>query len=133
LPGSGEHGSSFESGLLARAEAIDAAGLSDADRLDRQLLVRTLTDELESIRLKNYEMPINQMDGVHLRLPQLATVAPFDSVAHYRDYIARLNAIPGAIDQVIERSRAGLRDGLVPPRYLLESRILEWVARIKAA
>ena len=62
--------------LLARARAIDTAGLSDADRLDQQLLVRTLTDELESIRLKNYEMPIDQMGGVHLALPQIANTAP---------------------------------------------------------
>jgi uncharacterized protein (DUF885 family) len=93
--------------LLARAEAIDAQGLSPVDRLDRQLLVRNLADQLEAIRLKNYEMPISQMgDSVHLRLPQLATIAPFDSVAHFEDYIARLEAIPTVIDQVIEGSRA---------------------------
>ena len=95
--------------LLARAQAIDAAGLSAADRLDQQLLVRTLSDQLESIRLKNFEMPLNQMDGVRLTLPQIATIAPFDSVAHYRDYIARLNAIPVAINDVIERSRRASR------------------------
>ena len=115
-------------GLLQRARAIDNAGLSDADRLDRQLLVRTLTDQLDSMLLKNHEMPINQMDGVHLLLPQVATVAPFDSVEHYRDYIARLNAVPAAIDQVIERSRAGLRDGLVQPRFLLEKTVVQTTA-----
>jgi len=119
--------------LLARAQAIDTAGLPDADRLDQQLLVRTLTDQLEFIRLKNYEMPINQMDGVHLTLPQIATTAPFDSVAHYRDYIARLNAIPAAIDQVIERSRAGLKDGLVQPRFLLEKTVTQCAALADAA
>jgi uncharacterized protein (DUF885 family) len=111
--------------LLERAQAVDTVGLSDADRLDQRLLVRALSDQLESIRLKNYEMPINQMDGVHLRFPQIATVAPFDSVGHYRDYIDRLNAIPAAIDQVIERSRAGLKDGLVQPRFLLEKTVTQ--------
>jgi len=106
--------------LLRRAQAVDTAGLADSDRLDQQLLVGILSDQLESIRLKNYEMPIDQFYGVHLALAQISTVAPFDSVAHYRDYIARLNAIPVAIDQVIERSRAGLKDGLSQPRFLLE-------------
>jgi uncharacterized protein (DUF885 family) len=106
--------------LLERARAIDTAGLADSERLDQQLLVRTLSDRLESIRLKNYEMPIEQMSGVHLQLPQIATTAPFDSVAHYREYLARLEAMPAVIDQVIERARAGLKDGLVPPRFLLE-------------
>jgi uncharacterized protein (DUF885 family) len=119
--------------LLARAQAIDAAGLSDTDRLDQQLLVRTLSDQLEFIRLKNFEMPLNQMDGVHLTLPQIATIAPFDSVAHYRDYIARLNAIPVAINHVIERSRAGLKDGLVQPRFLLEKTVVQCAALADAA
>jgi uncharacterized protein (DUF885 family) len=119
--------------LLERARAIDTAGLPDADRLDQQLLVRTLSDELEFIRLKNYEMPINQMDGVQLTLPQIATTAPFDSVAHYRDYIARLNAIPAAIDQVIELSRQGLKDGLVQPRFLLEKTVTQCAALADAA
>jgi len=120
--------------LLARAEAIDAQGLSPVDRLDRQLLVRNLADQLEAIRLRNYEMPISQMgDSVHLRLPQLATIAPFDSVAHFEDYIARLEAIPTVIDQVIEGSRAGLKDGLVQPRFLLEKTVAQCTAVIDAA
>jgi uncharacterized protein (DUF885 family) len=106
--------------LLKRVRAIGTEYLSAADLLDRQLLLQLLNDQLEGIRLKNYELPINQMDGVHLRLPQIATVAPFDNVAHYRDYIDRLNAMPAAIDQVIERSKAGVRDGLVQPRFVLE-------------
>jgi uncharacterized protein (DUF885 family) len=73
------------------------------------------------------------MDGVHLTLAQIATVAPFDSVAHYRDYIARLNAIPTVIDQVIERSRAGLKDGLVQPRFLLEKTVVQCAALADAA
>jgi uncharacterized protein (DUF885 family) len=119
--------------LFQRARSIDTTGLADADRLDQLLLVRTLTDRLESIRLKNHEMPIEQMSGVHLALPQIASYAPFDSVQHYRDYIARLNAIPTAIDQVIERARAGLKDGLMQPRYLLEKTVVQCAALADAA
>lgn len=119
--------------LLQRARSIDTTGLSDADRLDQLLLVRTLADRLESIRLKNHEMVIDQMNGVHLALPQIASYAPFDSVQHYRDYIARLNAMPLAIDQVIERSRAGLKDGLMQPRYLLEKTVVQSATLADAA
>ena len=114
--------------LLKRVKAIGTEHLSAADRLDQQLLLQLLNDQLEAIRLKNYELPINQMDGVHLRLPQIATVAPFDSIAHYRDYIDRLKAMPTAINQVIERSKAGVRDGLVQPRFELEKTISQCAA-----
>ena len=119
--------------LFQRARSIDTTGLSDADRLDQLLLVRTLADRLEAIRLKNHEMPIEQMSGVHLALPQIASYAPFDTVQHYRDYIARLNAMPLAIDQVIERSRAGLKDGLMQPRYLLEKTVVQSATLADAA
>ncbi len=109
--------------LLNRLKAVDVAGLSESDRLDQTLLVQTLTDRLESIRWKNHEMPLDQMNGAHLAFPQISTVAPFDTVEHYRDYIARLNAIPVAIDQLIEVARAGLKDGLMQPRFLLEKTV----------
>ena len=66
-------------------------------------------------------------------MPQIASYAPFDSVQHYRDYIARLNAMPLAIDQVIERSRAGLKDGLMQPRYLLEKTVAQSATLADAA
>src|SRR5262249_51159796 len=119
--------------FLARSKAIDASGLPEPDRLDRDLLIQTLSGHIESIRLKTYLMPIDQMNGVHLGLPQIATVAPFDSGPHYRDYIARLNAIPNAIDQVIELSRAGLREGLIQPKFLLEKTIPQCAAIAEAA
>ncbi len=66
-------------------------------------------------------------------LPQIPTVAPFDNVAQFRDYITRLNAIPVAIDQVIELSKAGLKDGLVQPRFLLEQTVAQCAAVADAA
>ena len=106
--------------MLQKVQAVDAGGLSPEDQLDKQLLLYTLNQRLEGIRLKVYEMPINQMFGAHLRYPQLASTAPFDSVKHYDDYIARLHGVPSRLDQLIEVSRQGVKDGLVPPRFLLE-------------
>ncbi len=119
--------------LLKRARALDTTGLSDSDQLDQQLLVGTFEDQLESIRLKNYEMPIDQFNGLQVWLPTITATAPFDSIAHYQDYIARLNAIPTVIDQVIETSRAGIRDGLVQPRFLLEQVVAQCATVADAA
>ena len=62
--------------LLVRAQDIDTAGLSDADRLDQQLLVRTLGDQLEFIRLKNFEMPLNQMATASVARAAATTKTP---------------------------------------------------------
>src|SRR5271167_1407400 len=64
-------------------------------------------------------MPVNQMEGLHLRLPDLVVLTPFNTTTDYEHYLARLRQIPHAFDQVIGNMRRGMRDSLMPPRYLL--------------
>ena len=45
---------------------------------------------------------------------------PFDSVQHYQDYISRLHQIPRVLDQTTEVMRQGVKDGLMPPKLVLE-------------
>lgn len=106
--------------FLARFEAIDPAGFPEPDRLNRELMLRKLRDALDGLAFKNYEMPLDQFNGVHLQLPQLVSVLPLDSLKHYADYLARLHRIPALLDQVVQLARLGQRDGLMPPQYLLE-------------
>ena len=106
--------------FLARFEAIDPAGFSRQDTLSRELMIRELRQDIEGAKFKHWEMPVNQMGGLHLELPDLVTLTPFNTVADYDNYLARLRQIPHAFDQVTANMRQGLRDGLMPPRFLLE-------------
>ena len=65
-------------------------------------------------------MPINQQNGVHTGLADLPLSVPFDSVKHYEDYIARLHQIPRALRQTTEVLHAGMKDKLMPVRFLIE-------------
>jgi uncharacterized protein (DUF885 family) len=106
--------------FLTRFEAIDPTGFSRQDTLSRELMIRELRQDIEGAKFKHWEMPVNQMGGLHLELPDLVTLTPFNSVADYDNYLARLHQIPHAFDQVTANMRQGLHDGLMPPRYLLE-------------
>ncbi|HMF74641.1 MAG TPA: DUF885 domain-containing protein [Bryobacteraceae bacterium] len=112
-----------EEGLLRRALAIDTSQSGEQEQLDKALLVRLLKDRLESIRWKTYEMPVDQFNGVQIWLPQIATLAPFNTVRHYQDWIARLHQVPRVLNQVTEVLRHGMQDHLMPPRYLLEKAV----------
>jgi uncharacterized protein (DUF885 family) len=114
-----------EKQLLQRALAINGDHLSEQEQLDKALLVRLLNDRLASIRWKVYEMPVDQMNGVQIWLPQIATLAPFDTVAHYQDWIARLHQVPRVLNQVTEVLQQGMRDQLMPPKYLLEKAVVQ--------
>ncbi len=106
--------------FLKRLKAIPTDGMDDKNLLSHRLLERQLEREDVNYALKNYEMPVNQQNGVHTRLADLPLSVPLDSVEHYQDYIARLGQIPRVLDQVTEVMRQGMKDGLMPPKLLLE-------------
>ena len=64
--------------FLARLEAIPGAGFSDQDQLSHDLLVRVLQQRSADYDLKEYEMPINQQNGIHTSLADLPLSVPFD-------------------------------------------------------
>ena len=106
--------------FLDRVEAIAADGLSAEDVLSRSLMIRHLRDEIEGARFKPWEMPVNQMGGLHLELPDLVTLTPFNREKDYENYVARLHQVPRAFEQATANMRQGMRDRLMPPKYLLE-------------
>lgn len=106
--------------FLKRFEAVDPATLNEQEQISRAMMIRQLQDKLEGIRLKTYEMPIDQVQGVQLMLPGFVSSIPFDTAAQYQDYLDRLHALPAVLSQLKALAQQGMKDGLVPPRYLLE-------------
>ncbi|NYE31174.1 uncharacterized protein (DUF885 family) [Rhodanobacter sp. K2T2] len=111
--------------FLKRFVAIDTAGFSEEEKLNQQLMVRQLKASLRAFDLKLYEMPIDQYQGVHLRLPALISSIPFDNTKEYEQYLARLRAIPNALAQATDVARQGARDGMMPPRFLLKKVVVQ--------
>ena len=105
---------------LARFEAIDVAGFPEQEKLNRALMLRSLREGLDSAQFKNWEMPATQFGGIHLGYAGLAFNSPFRNKKDYEDYLSRLRQIPRVLDQAMGHMRDGLRDHLMPPKYLLE-------------
>jgi uncharacterized protein (DUF885 family) len=105
---------------LKRIEAIATTGFSDQDQLSHDLMVRVLQQRIADYKLKEFEMPINQQNGIHTSLADLPLSVPFDTVKQYEDYVARLHQIPRVLIQTTEVLRAGMKDKLMPVRFLLE-------------
>lgn len=106
--------------FLERLRAISSAGFSDQDQISHDLLIRVLEERIADFDLKEYEMPINTQIGIHTNLADLPLAVPLDSIKHYEDYIARLHQIPRALSQVTDVLRAGMKDKLMPVRFIAE-------------
>ena len=114
------HRNELDRAFLSRLQAISTAGFSDQDQLSHDLLVRVLQQRIADFELKEYEMPINQQNGIHTSLADLPLSVPFDTVKHYEDYIARLLQIPRVLAQTTEVLSAGIKDHLMQVKFLLE-------------
>jgi uncharacterized protein (DUF885 family) len=105
---------------LKRFESLDVTGFPEQERLNHALMVRTLRESVEGARFKRWEMPATQFGGIHLEYASLSSDAPFRNVKDYENYLARLHQIPRVLEQAAGHMRDGVRDNLVPPKYLLE-------------
>jgi uncharacterized protein (DUF885 family) len=117
--------------FLQRFQALKLDGLSGQELLSQKMMVRQLQDNLEAIRLKNDEMPLDQIEGVQLQLPEFVSSIPFHTTKDYEDYLKRLHAIPKVLEDITAVSRQGLKDGLIQPKYLLE-KVVEQCNQIAA-
>jgi uncharacterized protein (DUF885 family) len=106
--------------FLDRLKTIRVSGFPEQDMLSHQVMQRLLEQRLANYDFKEYEMPVNQMNGPQVELADLPLAVPFFTVKQYEDYIARLHQIPRVFTQVEEVLQAGKKDGLMPVGFLLE-------------
>ena len=102
--------------VLARLETIDRSEMGDDDRINYVVFEREIRDRLASFEFEEYLIPITNDSGFHSGYPFLADLAPLRTTRDFENYIARLNAVPLAIDQHINLMRQGLITGHVQPQ-----------------
>jgi uncharacterized protein (DUF885 family) len=106
--------------FLRRAEAIGSSGFAEQETLDKVLFIHMLRENLENFELKEWEMPVTQISGVHLFAAQFPSLLTFNSAKDYDDYVKRARAFPKQMDDTIAAMRKGMKDRLMPPKFLLE-------------
>nr|WP_221313032.1 DUF885 domain-containing protein [Granulicella aggregans] len=107
-------------GFVTRLSMIDTTGLSEQEQLSADLMLRSLTEDQEAARFKEWEMPVNQFNGFHTGLAQMPEDLQFETVKDYDDYIERLKKVPTAFSQIMTNIQLGIDEKRVPPRYILE-------------
>jgi len=111
--------------FIERLSAIDTTGLPHQQQLSAELMLRSLIEDQEAASFKEWEMPINQYDGLHLDLPQLAAHTTFDNADDYDHYVTRLGKIPQAFAQTMTNLQSGLDDRRTPPQFLMQKALAE--------
>ena len=107
-----------ERSALQRLRAIPREPLSASDQLHFDTFEWLLQLTVQRQAFKEYLQPIGHQGGVQTA-DGIAQQMPFSNAAHYRQYIARLAALPTLIDQTIVLLNDGVRAGSMPPRVLM--------------
>ncbi|MFM9957233.1 MAG: DUF885 domain-containing protein [Phycisphaerales bacterium] len=104
---------------LARAKLIDAASLSAMRRTERAMLIDALETRLAAERFRSWEMMVTQISGPQYELAQMPQSLSFTTDKQLEDFAARIEAIPGYLDEATGRLQEGLARGFTPPRSVL--------------
>lgn len=104
---------------LEELHAIDRDALDAADRLDYDTFEWQLEHAIAAQRFRAYLQPISHQGGVQTA-SGIAEVMPFTSASDYRDWLARMAAVPTLVDQSIALMKKGVEAGNVPPKVLME-------------
>ncbi|MCA0899508.1 DUF885 domain-containing protein [Microbulbifer agarilyticus] len=105
--------------LLATSRQLNEDKLSDSEKLDYQLLYQDLLLEVRGYQFPEHLLPINHMSGIQRSVPAVLNAMPKRTAADYEDILARLDKLPGLIEQTKILMELGLEQKLTPPQITL--------------
>jgi uncharacterized protein (DUF885 family) len=114
-------------GVMKSLDAIDPATLSAPSKVDYAIYRAQIAAFVDALRFREYEMPVNADSAFWTDVNYIAR-KPFNDVAGYENYIARLHALPVYFDENLANMRAGLARGFTPPQVTLKGRDVALVA-----
>ncbi|MFG6467086.1 DUF885 domain-containing protein [Roseateles sp. BYS87W] len=103
-------------GYLKELAGVPVAALSPADRLTRELLVRSLQDRLALAPFPEHLLPLEHMSAVPVQLAVWASgqgEQPLRTVAQHEAFLKRLAGLPAWCAQAQANLREGMRRGVV--------------------
>lgn len=104
---------------LARLKRFDRGKLSPADQLNYDTYLWLQEKSVQRQAFREYLQPMGHQGGVQTADGLVEGLA-FNETRDYRDWLARMRALPKAIDQTIALMREGVKAGNVPPRVLMQ-------------
>jgi uncharacterized protein (DUF885 family) len=105
--------------VLAKLAKIDRSGLSKTDQLNYDLFQKRYLDRLEQYKVRWFLMTFNQREGPQTS-DDLGNSLRFETVKDYEDWLARLRAVPTAMEQFTALLREGIKERMVHPRVIME-------------
>jgi uncharacterized protein (DUF885 family) len=110
---------------ISTLKTIRREELPDAEKLNYDLYRLILSEAEEGLQYGDDAgggslwMPLNQLQGIQQGAAEILALMPHETVADYEDILARLEALPPAVEQTLALLQDGLKRGYTPPKITL--------------
>ena len=104
---------------LRTLQGFDRAALSPADQLNYDTYLWELQQSIARQKFREYLQPVSHQGGVQT-LDGVSEALNFAGAKDYRDWLARMRAVPTVVDQTMALMREGVKAGNLPPRVLMD-------------
>lgn len=104
---------------LKTLQGFDRAALSPADQLNYDTYLWQLQEAIARQKFREYLQPVSHQGGVQT-LDGVSEALNFAGAKDYRDWLARMRAVPTVVDQTMALMREGVKAGNLPPRVLMD-------------
>jgi uncharacterized protein (DUF885 family) len=109
---------------LTELARFDRSRMTDAERVSADVMQWQLQIVIDGEPFSDYDFPLDQFDGVNVRIPNLLTVVhPVRTEADARNYVARLREVDDRMAEASEEAARLAAKGIRPPRFILQSTI----------
>jgi uncharacterized protein (DUF885 family) len=112
-------GEAEDRAALKTLQGFDRAALSPADQLNYDTYLWELQESIARQKFREYLQPVSHQGGVQT-LDGVSEALNFAAAKDYRDWLARMRAVPTVVDQTMALMREGVKAGNMPPRVLMD-------------
>jgi uncharacterized protein (DUF885 family) len=112
----------FWKGIRFELNAISCERLDRDDCINYRIFVKQMDNFLAAYETRSYLIPFTSDTGFYMELGRLPDESKFSSLQDYRNYLARLHAMPALMDQYIALLRTGIEQGITQPQVILAGR-----------
>ena len=104
---------------LVELQTFDRDRLDQDTKLSYDLAVKSMEEQIEDIKWRLYNYPVNQMFGRHSSVVSLLiNQHRIGDVTDAENYIMRLQGIPTLFDQLIVNLEARTAANIIPPKFV---------------
>jgi uncharacterized protein (DUF885 family) len=106
--------------IYQRLEQVDVKRLNRDEAINHAVLSYTMKNQLDSYLNNEHYMPLTAESGFHVWISRIKSQVSFKTEQDFRDYLARLSALPKYFAQQMYWMDKGIAAGITQPKVVLK-------------